>query len=403
MARVDTENAAASRLAEQAQEISRLRALAGLSDRFLEAASGHRPIPSLVAEMARTLHGSAWIYDLSGRIVHSSGTGPARLVWEEFRGGHAEDGGVRIGRWCAVARRIAQGPDIYVLAVAGQDPDRIEEQAEDVLDIGTRILRTVRGINVAAWQDQQRHSHALLQQLRAGVAPAREMRVMDRLGPYGFSPGDRMQFVVLSPAAPGARDPYATLLDRALERGVKLVVTEVHDGGDAPHLVALVKDSPAADSWLRAGGGDFAVGVSARFHTLTAVPDAAQEAETAHGIAARHRRAGGATVVRLDEVPLATWLRARVDESAVQERIRRQLAPLAGEDVLVQTLVAWLGASMDVKTTAEELFVHPNSVRYRLKRCEQLLGQSLASPATIADLFLALEDRLRVTRTPATP
>ena len=108
-------------------------------------------------------------------------------------------------------------------------------------------------------------------------------------------------------------------------------------------------------------------------------------------------------MVRLDEVPLATWLRARVDESAVQERIRRQLAPLAGEDVLVQTLVAWLGASMDVKTTAEELFVHPNSVRYRLKRCEQLLGQSLSSPATIADLFLALEDRLRVTRTPATP
>jgi len=45
---------------------------------------------------------------------------------------------------------------------------------------------------------------------------------------------------------------------------------------------------------------------------------------------------------------------------------------------------------MDVKAAADAMHVHPNTLRYRLSRVEQLLGRSLRSPATIAELSLAL-------------
>jgi purine catabolism regulator len=39
--------------------------------------------------------------------------------------------------------------------------------------------------------------------------------------------------------------------------------------------------------------------------------------------------------------------------------------------------------------------VHPNSLRYRIGRVEELLGRSVRSPATLADLYVALRAETR--------
>ncbi|UXY39455.1 helix-turn-helix domain-containing protein [Streptomyces sp. 1222.5] len=39
---------------------------------------------------------------------------------------------------------------------------------------------------------------------------------------------------------------------------------------------------------------------------------------------------------------------------------------------------------------ADALFVHPNTVRYRLRRIEELTGRPLTDPLTVADLGAAL-------------
>ncbi|EGD54064.1 PucR family transcriptional regulator [Gordonia neofelifaecis] len=67
-------------------------------------------------------------------------------------------------------------------------------------------------------------------------------------------------------------------------------------------------------------------------------------------------------------------------------------------DPLVETFRAWVTADGNVTATAEELFVHRNTVRHRLRRIEELTGRSTSSPRQLAELCLAFEvdARLRV-------
>lgn len=73
---------------------------------------------------------------------------------------------------------------------------------------------------------------------------------------------------------------------------------------------------------------------------------------------------------------------------------RRYLEPLAvggsAED-LIATLRAYLACGMHVESTAARLFVHQNTVRYRLARFEELTGASLRDTEVLVELWWALE------------
>ncbi|WP_078058467.1 PucR family transcriptional regulator [Mycolicibacter icosiumassiliensis] len=73
---------------------------------------------------------------------------------------------------------------------------------------------------------------------------------------------------------------------------------------------------------------------------------------------------------------------------------RRYLEPLANggsaED-LIATLRAYLACGMHVESTATRLFVHQNTVRYRLARFEELTGASLRETQVLLELWWALE------------
>lgn len=71
------------------------------------------------------------------------------------------------------------------------------------------------------------------------------------------------------------------------------------------------------------------------------------------------------------------------------------LAPLAREDAergnnLLETLRAYYECGTRVDWTADRLFLHRNSVRYRLDRVRSLLGMNIDEPQAIAALVLAL-------------
>jgi len=86
---------------------------------------------------------------------------------------------------------------------------------------------------------------------------------------------------------------------------------------------------------------------------------------------------------------------ASADQASI-DLARLLLAPLAREDDergnnLLATLRAYYECGARVDWTADRLFLHRNSVRYRLDRVRSLLGMNIDQPQAIAALVLALE------------
>jgi hypothetical protein len=83
------------------------------------------------------------------------------------------------------------------------------------------------------------------------------------------------------------------------------------------------------------------------------------------------------------------------DRDAVADLRTRVLAPLADlrpatQQKLAETLRAWLLHQGRHDDIAAALFVHPQTVRYRMGQLRELYGEGLDDPLTIRDLTLAL-------------
>jgi DNA-binding PucR family transcriptional regulator len=60
------------------------------------------------------------------------------------------------------------------------------------------------------------------------------------------------------------------------------------------------------------------------------------------------------------------------------------------DPMLADTLAAYLDGFGDIATVAQRLHVHPNTVRYRIRRIEKLLSTSLDDPEDRLVLALGL-------------
>ncbi|MEU6776743.1 helix-turn-helix domain-containing protein [Streptomyces sp. NPDC046759] len=131
------------------------------------------------------------------------------------------------------------------------------------------------------------------------------------------------------------------------------------------------------------------VGVSPRFDSLRETPQALRFAR----LALAGLPGEGPGVTRFDDSPLVMLVAAAPAESS--RLVEVALGPLlelpeAERARLLQTLGHWFAAGGVAAEAADRLFVHPNTVRYRLRRIEELTGRSLSDPLTLADLGAAM-------------
>jgi hypothetical protein len=122
-----------------------------------------------------------------------------------------------------------------------------------------------------------------------------------------------------------------------------------------------------------------------------------------HRVGASYARALRAIRLGLDASvsgPLDTDTRladlvVRADDEALADLRARVLAPMADlpagtRDKLVETLRCWLLHHGRRDRVAAELFVHPQTVRYRMTQLRQLYGDRLDQPRTVLELTVAL-------------
>lgn len=131
------------------------------------------------------------------------------------------------------------------------------------------------------------------------------------------------------------------------------------------------------------------VGVSPTFPSLRDTPRALRFARLA--LAGLPGTKPG--VARFDDDLLAMVVAAAPTEAAhLTEVVFRPLLdlPAAERARLLATLEHWFTAAGSAADAARTLFVHPNTVRYRLRRIEELTGRPLSDPRAVADLRAAL-------------
>jgi DNA-binding PucR family transcriptional regulator len=159
----------------------------------------------------------------------------------------------------------------------------------------------------------------------------------------------------------------------------------------------------AVTSWIRGTVAALRTELGLELHAVIATPvnglagaaAARLEVDRVLDSAERHPGALGQvtslaearTTVLLDEIVTAI----AADERLIDPRVR---ALRDNDPVLADTLRAYLDSFGDVATAAQWLHVHPNTVRYRVRRIEQLLATALTDP----DVRLLLSLSLRATQ-----
>jgi DNA-binding PucR family transcriptional regulator len=172
----------------------------------------------------------------------------------------------------------------------------------------------------------------------------------------------------------------------------ELVLIARADGDPAPLVEALGQ----AHERLAAAGAKLAIGVSAVQNGLDQVGAAYAEAQAA---LERVRPAGGLLALPLMSAfdCLALFGRGTA-RRRIPETLRRFVADdLADGRILTTTLLEYVASDLNAKLTAQRLYVHPNTARYRLAKIEERTGCDLRSVADVIDLVIAVrvaEDEL---------
>jgi hypothetical protein len=137
------------------------------------------------------------------------------------------------------------------------------------------------------------------------------------------------------------------------------------------------------------------VGISPQFNDLSETSGALRFAR----LAVTGKPSDDSLIDVFDDTPLAVAAVSAPDVMAkIKSSVLRGLIelPPAERKILFDTFRAWLQADGSANDTAAKIFCHPNTVRHRLHRIEELTGRSLSRPKDIAELCLAFEVEQRL-------
>jgi purine catabolism regulator len=357
-------------------------------------------VQGIAAALARAIGGWALLLDLHGMpVAATSQVARQRLarVWEELKVSRPEGTGFSVtlvdrGHHISVQPVGAQGRVEAFLAVGKPDAptqfDRIV--AAHALSLFAIELAKSRAVAEA----ERRLQGDFFDALAAGALPAAEIgRGVAR---FGFAKDARV--VVLSLEGGGAgvdSGDLAYAAEDELSRADAAYLISRHNGG----VHVLVAEDPERDL------DDLRKRIEERLgaYVRLGAGGAVDPAETGRGLReARYAlqvcRLEGWGAAGFDDLGTYRLLLSMAEPDALRAFSDAMLAPLdaydrehAGE--LQASLRAFLQHNARWETAAAELFVHRHTLRYRMRKVEELTGRDLSSSFDRMEFWLALRAR----------
>jgi GAF domain-containing protein len=413
--------------ADTRRRVEALTTLSALSQRIAAVTRREELFP-VVTEGVRRLLGGALcqLYQLdaeSGRLELAAadpperseswlgGDGAARLLDLLQRGGRDTAhgaGGERAGAVLAAPVQAGREP-LGVLAVLRPEPFRDDED---------ELLRAVANQLAVALEKaaliERLTAENIVRDLFAALADGDEDVADARARAAGFELARSYVVIRGSPAAaPPVERSWPAVAARAEARLRRLAPGALFDAGRDGLLALAVAPLPGAEApdlaaeLARLGAEEgVAFGLSVPATGAAGGRRSVREAAEAARIAQALERGGGA--LAYEALGAYKYLVHLSLDDAPRDRHWTAVERLLDYDTrrnteLVDTLERYLQARRSVTTTARELYIHPNTLRQRLDRIEQLSGLALADEDLLA-LELAIKlVRLRAMGAPPAP
>lgn len=363
-----------------------VREALGRHRRLLTAVAEGADLPQLFALTAAELGITGAVISASGRLVVGSLDDPERLArafltaprLPHVTAGHtifAISRGHRAAGWALVC-----------------EGDLLERA-----DLGYELAACVALERTRA-EEGRRVERRLTEQLIGAASAGESAELATRMRTCGLDaaqPYTVMNATVHRQGATRGPDP-ATLGGQVVE---ELLGGDAVAAAGADGAIAIVPSRPDLADYLRSAVSVLSVlrdtrisiGISGSLTGPAAIKGGMEEA----GHARRLAEARGGGVVTSDEIYTHALLLATVPADVRNSFAERLLAPLFTYDArhqsdLVRTLGTFLDTAGSWNACAEQMHVHVNTVRYRIRRVEELTGRDLSTMADRVDFFLAL-------------
>ena len=244
--------------------------------------------------------------------------------------------------------------------------------------------------------------------MSAGYREEQDIRLID---------GERQRFALCDTVLSGHDQRNATLwqaVDRlGLPRDRPFVIVAVEAQGDGqvptPRIDKRLLEDKMESAWLLRSDVELGI-VSCFYDQIRAVRKAVQHYEVRAGISPVTEDFGHTPqAVRMARTSLAASADGQVtffSDSAVATMaagapdVASELAavvlyrvlklPDPEQATILDTVRTWFSTGGSVAETAREMFLHPNTVRNRLRRLESLTSRSLSDPRQAAEVYLAV-------------
>lgn len=360
---------------------------------LLRTLSSPKPERDLLNALSELSGGSFVLLAPWGDLLARSG--PRTWRGDPEAASRLPEGPMRIAGRSAMALRVEAGGRLRAVLLALDDaaPVHLLELARSLLSV-TALSRSAE-----ASRDEARRAALLTEWL---ANPSRSVALEPRLRQAGIDLDNPFVVAIAESRSMPGSGPQALPVPEHVERlkhaGDDLfrslgigALSEVREhrcvwlfAGGTPeaHAAALNKALTAA-----ADGGTVGLGFGKPTPDPTRVADTYRQALLALETLPR---SGG--VAHFDAFDPVYWVLRQQPAERLETLRERLLGPLLEADErgkLWTTLQAYLRSPGDLGALADELGIHVNTLRYRIRRIETLLGQPLGQPRTLARLYMA--------------
>ena len=374
------------------------RRLSVLQRSLSRALADASPMTALLSLLKRTCNATVALVELDGHVAHATGPLPLGLLHDQLNRAAGPSVVLDVDGWHGVAHLVEDNLDddkpfgwLVVAARRSPFPDPFVRAA---VEVAATLVETAHRIAVAERTQERAVRASVLEQLLALQVERDDPELSGRVAGLGIRFDDELRVLIVKPVGvarvDGRRSSIADLgaalaqIFRTASVGEFLAVRD-------DHITVLVQCSPATARRLLVANDashELQVGAGRRVITVGDVVDSYNDAHLA--VRALQRYPGRSGFVAFEDFDFATRLFSTVGLDRMGAWAREFFMPLEGRHALIAAVQSYFARGQNVKAAANDLFVHHNSLRYRLAKVEELLGISFSDPAAIASTYLAL-------------